>query len=745
MKTKLLILTALAVALASAQMIPIDSVRLDRPDGVPADSGATVNITGVFSATSQFGGSGPAYVQDNTAGVAVYGSAVGGYAIGDSVTLSAVVSFYYGLTELKNPVLTLVATGHTLTPRVLTIAHLGDTANGREVNEGILATVRRCVFDTTGVFRGNKSYPFKDASGRGTVYIDSQATDILGKAIPQDSVDITGCVSQYTLASPYFAGYQLMPRYWADVAGGAPGSNIMTIAQALADNDSNTIPDLVDSVVTVTGIVTVPSNVFATTKTDIYIQDQTGGVDVYDYTVRDLKLGDSLVVTGTVTVYRGKIELTSPQIQWKDSNHVVPAPAPLTCSQMNRTRAKLGSLIVLHGISSTSLIVSGATTLVDTSGSAELYPNSTTNVPGFVMVQDTFSLIGILSQYDATAPYNSGYEIVPRWRTDFSRGLEEQLPLLTIADVQAAGPDGYSSKYEGQWVKVRGKVTGPAYIFSSGSSPSLYIQDLTNGINVYAPTLTSGDSAYIDSVGAEFLCIGKVDEYDGLTELSSGALELLNDTLRPVDPVALPFNGFLTEAMESKLITVTGDVITPPANAGSGKDFTIKNGNPGLDVRVVNSAGILLNWVNPGKRVQVTGIVGQYSTTAPYATGYQVMPRFRSDLVDVTYPESVGLKMAFASVTPEVFNPSAGVPCDIKIQSPSDRKLYLQVFDMEGRMVKDLLVNVPGHAYEINWDGSNNSLERLPIGSYVLNLKGVRDDGKTEVVRKLVVLGTKLH
>jgi predicted extracellular nuclease len=742
MKTRLLILAALAVAVVSAQVIPIDSVRRFNAFGVPVDSGRTVQITGVFTATTQFGGWGPAFVEDNTGGVAIFDSTVAGYATGDSVTLTARIDFYRGLTELKSPAFTLVGTGKSITPRVLLAAHLGDTVNNREINEGLLAKVRG-VFDTTGVFLGNRSYPFKDLSGRGTVYIDSSVSNILNKPIPTDTIDLLGCVSQFDMSSPFFSGYQLMPRSYADV-GGAPSSGIMTIAQALADNDSNTIPDLEDSTVTVTGIVTVPSGVFATTKTDIYIQDQTGGVDVYDYTVRDLKLGDSLVVTGTVTVYRGKVELTSPQIEWKDSNHVVPAPTPLTCNQMNHTRSKLGSLVVLHGVSSTSLLVSGSTTLVDTSGSAELYPNSTTDVNGFVMVQDTFSLIGILSQYDASAPYNSGYEIVPRWRTDFSRGLEEQLSLLTIADVQSPGPDGYSSRYEGQWVKVHGRVTGPSYIFSSGSSPSLYIQDSTNGVNVYSPAISSGDSAYIDSLGADFMCIGKVDEYNGLTEISSGAMTLLNDTLRPVEPVVLPFNGFMTEAMESKLISVTGDVITPPANAGSGKDFTIKNGNPGLDVRVVNSSGIILNWVNPGKRVQVVGIVGQYSSSAPYATGYQVMPRFGSDLVDLTFPESVGLKMAFESVTPEVFNPSGGVPCDIKVQSPGDRKLYLQVFDLEGRTVKDLLVNVPGHAYEVTWDGSNNSLERLPIGTYILNLKGVRDDGKTEVVRKLVVLGTRL-
>jgi hypothetical protein len=158
----------------------------------------------------------------------------------------------------------------------------------------------------------------------------------------------------------------------------------------------------------------------------------------------------------------------------------------------------------------------------------------------------------------------------------------------------------------------------------------------------------------------------------------------------------------------------------------------------------VTGAGISLDWIVPGKRVQVTGIVGQYTATYPFGDGYQMMPRLRSDLVDVTASESVGPQMKFSSVSPEVFNPSGGQACEIMLESPGARSLYLQVFDMEGRLVKDLLVNVPGHHYEVTWDGTDNTLERLPIGTYVINLKGVRNDGKLEVQRKLVVLGTRL-
>jgi DNA/RNA endonuclease YhcR with UshA esterase domain len=657
-----------------------------------------------------------------------------------------VVDFYRGLTEIKNPTIVLAVSGRNSDPLPIGIAQMGDTANRRERHEGRLV-VCRGLFDTTGVFRGNRNYPFRDASGRGTVYIDSSVSDILGKPIPTDTVNLTGCVSQYDASSPYFSGYQLMPRFFADIAGSQPAT-IMTIADALIDADSNTVPDLLDSVVTVTGIVTVPAGVQSRTRTDIFIQDRTAGVNVYDPSAyRNLKLGDSLVVTGTVTVYRGKLELTSPQVFRADSNHPVPEPAYVSCREIAASRRLLGSLVAVRGASANALIVqSGSNTLLDTSGAANLYVSSSSEVPGFVLVQDTFTVIGVKSQYGSSGPpYNSGYEIIPRFRSDFSRGLENELALRTIAEVQEPGTGGYSSRFEGEYVKVRGRVTGPNSIFTSGSAPSFYIQDGTNGINVYAPTTDSTTGLYLDSLGTELEVIGKVTEYSGLTELADGVARISDTNRLPVAAAALPFNGFLTEGLESRLVAVTGDVITPPAAAGGGTNFTIKNGNSGLTVRIVTGAAVPLAGVRPGKRVRCTGIVGQYSSTPPYGDGYQLMLRFPEDLIDSTAGLVLDSAMRIAAVDPAVFNPGAGQTCAIGIASPGDRKLYLQVFDLEGRMVRELLTNVPGHAYQVLWDGTNDREERLPIGTYILNLKGVKDSGGIEIRRRLVVLGTRLR
>jgi DNA/RNA endonuclease YhcR with UshA esterase domain len=730
----------------SAQ-VPIDSIRKNRPDGVPVDSGASVTFAGIVTATNQFGTGGPGYVQDRTGGVALYGSGVSSLAIGDSVSVTGTIDFYRGLTEIKNFTASVVSQLKHVDTLAITTPHLGDTANLREVNEGRLVVIRDAFFDTTpGLsFVGNASYPLRDNYGVVSVYIDAQ-TDIVGQAVPTGNLNVIGCAGQYANLGDYWSGYQLLPRSYADM-GQTPTVNVMTIADAFIDANGDWSPDRLGQKVTVTGIVTVPCSTFSRTRTDIYIQDASGmGVDVFDTRFRpDLKLGDSLLVAGTCTLYSGKPELKvvrSPDtIARIEGGHTVPAPIPLSCRGITETRSFPGCLVQISGVTVNALVVpSGPGTVIDTSGASDMYVSYGTNIPGLFLVQDTFTLVGLKVQY------YDGYEIAPRFRTDFSCWpYAETLSYHPIAEVQEPGADGHSSKYENQWVKVKGRVIGPNRVFTSGSSLGLYIQDSTNGINIYGATADSMATRLADVPGVELGCIGKVTEYSGLTELANGVLWVTDTNAVPVQPVELPFNAFLTEAMESKLVTVTGDVITPPAAAGGGQNFTIKNGTPGIAVRAVDNAGVQLSGVQIGKRYRCTGIVGQYASSYPFGTGYQLMLRFPSDLIDSSGTMDTSPKMRLDSVTPQVFNPSLGQVCEIRIASPGDRKLTLEVYDVKGRLVRELLINAPGHAYTVKWDGTDNNLRRLPIGNYILNLKGVLSSGRLESVRRLVVLGTKLN
>ncbi|MEO0077111.1 MAG: hypothetical protein ABIK19_05545 [candidate division WOR-3 bacterium] len=525
----------------------------------------------------------------------------------------------------------------------------------------------------------------------------------------------------------------------------------------IRQNDANGVPLLLNQYVTFTGIVSV-ANQFGSSGPG-YVFDNTGGVAIYGSAVSQITIGDSVTVTGLVTHFYGLTEITNLTITKHASNRPV-APVFMTIPEVSRIDTvggyveNEGTLIFLNDIffaSPTGYFTANTNyTIKDTLGnSCQIrIDDNVSSIIGQPIPTDTFDLVGVIAQYDNLAPYFSGYQIMPRSINDFDLPIVDTLPLMTIAEVQRPGADGYSSFYENQYVKVKGRITGPANIFTSGSNKSLYIQDETNGVNVYGPTYFTGFESFLDKVGAEWYCNGKVTEYNGLTEIAYGWMWIADTNIIEVVPQELPYNVPITEGMESKLIQVTGSVITEPAVAGAGQNFTLKNGIPGITIRILDASGIPVNQFTKGKKFRITGIVGQYTSTPPFNTGYQVMPRFVADIVDLTDSIPPSEILRIDTIYPNPFSPTDADPlrqyARIKINSPLDYKIYLEIYDMKGRLVKRLLTNQPGGFADVIWDGTNEKLEPCPIGIYILNLKGITSNGKNVMVRKPIVIATKL-
>ena len=204
----------------------------------------------------------------------------------------------------------------------------------------------------------------------------------------------------------------------------------------LHQNDASGVPTTLGSVVTVSGIVTSPNNLFSTYNLEIYVQDDTAGVNVWvsggagTYTA---ELGDSITVTGTVAQYSGLTELSSPSFSLVNhsSGHAVPAPLDLTCAELNASfegdysEPNEGRLVRLTGVSIVSgtwpIVPSGSNSFIDvTDGTAtsELFIDKDSPVNGSADPGSSFDIVGILKQYDSSAPHNTGYELSPRFETD---------------------------------------------------------------------------------------------------------------------------------------------------------------------------------------------------------------------------------------------------------------------------------------------------------------------------------------
>ncbi|MFH1213621.1 MAG: FlgD immunoglobulin-like domain containing protein [Candidatus Neomarinimicrobiota bacterium] len=186
--------------------------------------GDTLATVGVATATKHFGSAGPVYIQDGTAGIAVYYyAAAQSVALGDEILVIGKSKDYNGLLEL-DPTLDFIvlSKGHEVTPIEITAIDMD-----REAFEGQLVVIKSCDSLATGLgwpaLGSNKGFSLKDKNDSTFYcYIDKD-TDIDGSPIPTGwPLDFTGIVSDYK-------GAQLMPRSLADIKSSSKAPGAFTI------------------------------------------------------------------------------------------------------------------------------------------------------------------------------------------------------------------------------------------------------------------------------------------------------------------------------------------------------------------------------------------------------------------------------------------------------------------------------------------------------------------------------------
>lgn len=213
---------------------------------------------------------------------------------------------------------------------------------------------------------------------------------------------------------------------------GAPCEPFVTDLLTLRQNTGTGEPVYLDTFVVVRGIVNVNNFVFDSTGLSrFYIQDDDAGINIFRGTVPVIAVGDCVVVSGWVDFYRGLTEIASSgsgncQFSVEVVDQVTPpSPSVITCS--SPFEAFEGMLVRINNVT----IVSGTwptegnygdLVITDGNGTIGLSISKWTNVDGSPQPTGTFSIIGIMTQYDNTSPYDSYHEILPRDTSDIIRG-----------------------------------------------------------------------------------------------------------------------------------------------------------------------------------------------------------------------------------------------------------------------------------------------------------------------------------
>ncbi|PID93375.1 MAG: hypothetical protein CSA96_00100 [Bacteroidetes bacterium] len=180
---------------------------LDAQENIAAaramNPGSKVSISGIVSNGDELGTI--RYMQDESAGIAVYSEMLKDVKRGDSITVSGTLKDYENLLEI-DPVSSfhIHSSGHEPSPLELSPSQF------KEEYEGMLVRVKAARFKSTGTF-SRRAYSFEASGEPGQVYINDQGSPLIGMAIPAGTVDLTGALGAYR------DRYQLLPRDVYDI------------------------------------------------------------------------------------------------------------------------------------------------------------------------------------------------------------------------------------------------------------------------------------------------------------------------------------------------------------------------------------------------------------------------------------------------------------------------------------------------------------------------------------------------
>jgi len=463
-------------------------------------------------------------------------------------------------------------------------------------------------------------------------------------------------------------------------------------AQALLDiatittNDANGEPDSMDVHCKVRGVVHGIN--MANNRLDFTLIDGTGGIKIFDYDMfgYTVKEGDELEVVGKVGFFRGLTEMVDLDTVIRlDSNKRLQKPR-LETSLGEDDESELVKFQGLWFVTPQSVWKSGNVDVTNGTDTFQIRIDSDTDIDGEVSPMSKFDAVGIGGQYDGSSPYTSGYQLFPQRITDIDSTPYIPRPDYPIGTVTTLDADGRPDS-----IDVKCRVTGIVYgiNFRPGGLTFTLI-DNSGGMGVFE---SSKDLGYTVTEGDSIMVQGAVGFYNGLTQMTKlDSIVVLSQghMLRDATVVTM-----LDEVSESNLVTlekvwVAGSETKWPDNG----NIDLTNGTDTFTIRIdrdvdFSDSTIMYDTMN------VTGLGGQFDFSAPYTSGYQLFPRYASDIAEWKEPVSiVNVKNASSKLYPNPSTGSFAIESNGKIESISIYNLNGMLIDVQSIGLGTNTVNV---------------------------------------------------
>ncbi len=218
---------------------PIGVINNDSDgDGLTDSLGVRCQIQGiVYGIDLQGGGSIQFTLIDSTGGISLFSGNDFGYTVleGDEVVVQGEIEHFNGLGQIAPDTLYLVSSGNPLVDP-LPVTMLDETTESELVVLECVTMVDTLDWPTTA--GGSVNFDVTDGTNTFTIRIDSD-TDLNGSPAPTSYFNLVGIGGQFDSSDPRTEGYQLLPRYLADVIeSGAPEAGFAMAAMTVNEEDS---------------------------------------------------------------------------------------------------------------------------------------------------------------------------------------------------------------------------------------------------------------------------------------------------------------------------------------------------------------------------------------------------------------------------------------------------------------------------------------------------------------------------
>ena len=294
--------------------------------------------------------------------------------------------------------------------------------------------------------------------------------------------------------------------------------------------------------VRVEGNMTVEPGIFHDFVSQIWVQDDNGdGVQVFDRSILSIDRGDRVSFVGSLEQFSGQTQINISQ-DFGNFGHTVissgtvPSPQVVTVADVDESIE--GKLIRINDVTVVSGTIAGSggsnLTITDDNGTStvQLRVDDTTDIPGANTPLGEFDIIGIAGQFDSFHPYTSGYQIIPRERTDFLTD-EVNHPEVLISEIHAdpdptngdANGDSSVSSTQDEFIELINTTYAPFDI-------SGYTLSDTTGVRHTFPANTvipAREAVVVFSGGTPTGSFGNAAANGLVFTASTGALGLNND------------------------------------------------------------------------------------------------------------------------------------------------------------------------------------------------------------------------